>query len=80
MYDWLARSDAGVFAIRGRFVTIDYFQGGQRGQGRIRIDSLEVDRLLELMKVHPNTAVKRRPAPMRLEFPHITVKLGRPER
>ncbi len=41
LYDWLSRSDAGEFVVRGQSVTIDYFQGGPQGQGRIRIEARE---------------------------------------
>ena len=45
LYDWLSQSDAGEFVIRGQSLTISYFQGGRRGQGRIQIDESEIDRL-----------------------------------
>lgn len=79
LYDWLSQSDAGTFAIRGQSVTIEYFQGGSRGQGRIRIKQSELNRLTELMKVQP--APKRtRHLPQTKSVPrHITTKLGRPD-
>jgi len=78
LYDWLAQSDAGSFRIRGQSVTIDYYQGGPKGQGRIKIEATEVERLKELMRVKPRIQKTRRP-PKRVEnYPGITVKLGRP--
>jgi len=79
LYDWLGRSDRGLLVIRGRPVTVDYLQGGPRGQGRIRIEAAEVERVKELMRVRPVPAVARRPpAGPRAGFPGITVPLGRP--
>lgn len=78
-YDWLGLSDRGLLMIRGQKVTIDYFQGGPRGQGRIRIEAAEIDRLHELMRVRPREAHLRRPPIKRQTFPGITVPLGRPE-
>lgn len=77
--DWLARSDAGEFVLRGQPFTINYFQGGARGQGRIQIEEDEIERLREAMRVHPQTIRPRRP-PVRVQhFPGITVPLGRPD-
>jgi hypothetical protein len=78
LYDWLAQSDAGQLEIRGRPVTIDYFQGGRRGQGRIKIDKQEIDRLLSLMRVLPNAKPARQQPQKRSTLQHITTKLGRP--
>ena len=50
-YDWLNQSDRGEFAIRGEPVTIDYFQTGRKGQGRILLESDEVQRLKDLFRV-----------------------------
>jgi hypothetical protein len=61
LYDWLAQSDGGTFVLRGRPVTIDYFQGGAKGQGRIKIEANEIERLKELMRVRPQPARRRRP-------------------
>ena len=80
LYDWLGQSDRGLFLIRGQSVTIHYFQGGPRGQGRIRIEAAEIERLKELMRVRHRLAPPRRPAIRRDAFPGITVKLGRPDR
>lgn len=77
LYDWLAQSNAGQFALRGQRVVIDYLQGGARGQGRIKIEAKEVERLKELMRVRPRPAPARA-APAQIAFPGITVKLGRP--
>ena len=78
MYDWLSQSDAGTLVIRGRRVTIDYLQGGARGQGHIKIEAKEVERLRDLMRVRPCPKGTRRPAKQTLSYPGITVKLGRP--
>lgn len=78
LYDWLGQSDCGLLIIRGQPVTIRYYQGGARGQGRIRIESSEVERLKELMRVVPQKAIPRRPHLRSEEFPGITVPLGRP--
>jgi hypothetical protein len=79
LYDWLGLSDHGLLIIRGQPVTVEYFQGGPQGQGRIRIEASEVERIIELMRVHPQRARPvRRPVP-RQAFPGITVPLGRPD-
>jgi predicted site-specific integrase-resolvase len=78
MYDWLARSNRGEFYLRGQQVTIDYLQGGARGQGRIRIADTEVERLLEAMRVRPQPVRPRRPPTTPHHFPGISVPLGRP--
>jgi excisionase family DNA binding protein len=78
LYDWLGRSRIGELEIRGRRVTIDYLQGGARGQGRIRIEAAEVARIRELMRVVPQVPVPRRPPVRAMSFPGITVPLGRP--
>lgn len=77
-YDWLGQSDYGLLRIRGENVTINYFQGGPRGQGRIRIEASEVDRLKECMRVKPQRLVAHRKNNSRPSFPGITVPLGRP--
>jgi hypothetical protein len=80
LYDWLGQSDRGLLVIRGQPVTISYFQGGPKGQGRIRIEAEEVERLKSLMRVRPQRLIARHP-PVRLaSFPGITVPLGRPDR
>jgi hypothetical protein len=76
LYDWLGQSDWGLFTLRGEKVTIDYFQGGPRGRGRIRIPAAEVDRLLGLMRVPPKR-MPTAPKPSPQSFPGITVPLGR---
>ena len=79
LYDWLSQSDTGTFMLHGQQVTIEYFQGGRQGQGRIRIEQREITRLLELMKVRPNPRpIRRTPRPKHLQR-HITARLGRPE-
>lgn len=78
LYDWLGRSDRGLLVIRGQAVTIQYFQGGAAGQGRILLEYAEILRLRELMRVRPCPVAPRRvPAPA-TPFPGITVPLGRP--
>ena len=78
LYDWLAQSDGGRFMLRGQLVTINYLQGGRRGQGRIKIERTEVDRLMELMRVNPKlTRVRVAPRP-KAALRHISAKLGRP--
>ncbi len=76
MYQWLADSDAGAFMIRGQPVTIDYLQGGRKGQGRIRIEAAEVERLRELMRVRPRLRPQRRPPTRAQHYPGIYVELG----
>ena len=78
LYDWIGRSRHGLLEIRGHQVTIDYLQGGAKGQGRIRIPASEVDRLNELMRVLPQAIHARRPPIPQMSFPGITVPLGRP--
>lgn len=79
LYDWLRQSDAGTFEIRGRSLTISYYQSGRRGQGRIRIAADEVERLQEAMQVRPQTQPQRHQPTKPQHFPGITVQLGRPD-
>lgn len=79
LYDWLAQSDAGTFMIRGQLTTINYYQGGRKGQGRIKIDRQELERLLELMLVSPKSQPIRRTPRKQTLMQHITAKLGRPD-
>ncbi|MCI0541381.1 MAG: helix-turn-helix domain-containing protein [Verrucomicrobiales bacterium] len=78
LYDWLGQADYGLLLIRGQRVTICYFQGGPGGQGRIRIEPSEVERIKELMRVVPQKSIPRRPQMHADQFPGITVPLGRP--
>jgi hypothetical protein len=78
LYDWLGRSKYGLLEIRGQSVTIDALQGGAKGQGRIRIEAREVQRLRELMRVTPLVFIGRKPIVKRQSFPGINVPLGRP--
>jgi excisionase family DNA binding protein len=78
LYDWLGRSRIGALEIRGQRVTIDYLQGGGKGQGRIRIEAGEVERLRELMRVRTQTVVPRAVPVKRNQWPGIHVPLGRP--
>lgn len=78
LYQWLAQSNAGALMIRGQPVTIDYFQGGRKGQGRIRIAAAEVERLKELMRVRPRRLPQRRPPKRHDQYPGIYVELGDP--
>lgn len=79
LYDWLSQSDSGEFRIRGTRVCIDYFQGGAKGQGRIRIRRGEIRRLLDLMRVHPKSNPARRSPRPKRGLLHITSTLGRPD-
>ena len=78
LYDWLGQSRRGLLVIRGQAVTIEYFQGGAKGQGRIRIAETEVERIQELMRVPVQSVRLRRPPIRQAAFPGITVSLGRP--
>lgn len=80
LYGWLGMSDRGLLVVRGRPLTIRYFQGGPNGQGRILIERSEVERLRETMRVHPQHARPRHAPVLRMSFPGITVSLGRPAR
>ena len=81
LYDWLNQSDCGEFMIRGAPVTIDYFQTGARGQGRIRLTIKEVERLKDVLRVRPSRKdVPRQQATKHQVYPGITVELGRPPR
>lgn len=79
LYDWLAQSDAGEFVLRGEPVTISYFQGGAKGQGRIKIDAKEIERILSLMKVSPKPKRQRQSPKPRSVLQHITAQLGKPD-
>jgi len=78
-YAWLAASDAGTFVLRGQDFTIEYFQSGAKGQGRIQIAESEIQRILEAMKVRPKRLVPRRRTRSTMHFPGITVPLGVPD-
>jgi hypothetical protein len=78
LYDWLGRSELGLFALAGVRVTICYHQTGPKQQGRIRIPASEIDRLLTLMRVDPKCPPPRRPTVRPDSFPGINVALGRP--
>jgi hypothetical protein len=78
VYGWLGDSDHGLLVIRGQPVTIEYFQTGPNGQGRIQIEASEVDRLREFMRVRPKPGISRRPPTRHKVYPGITVPLGRP--
>ena len=78
LYDWLAQSNKSTLLIRGQPVAIDYLQGGPNGQGRVKIENREVDRIKDLMRVRPCPAILRRPPIRQKCYPGITVKLGRP--
>jgi hypothetical protein len=80
LYDWLGQSDRGLLLIRGQPVTIQYLQGGPAGQGRIRIQASEVERLKDLLSVRPHRSRSRRLPSRPDSFPGITVVLGRPDR
>lgn len=79
LYDWLSQSDAGEFMIRSQPTTIEYLQGGRKGQGRIRIAESEIMRLLSLMTVTPATVKTRKPSQKKRLLQHITTTPGRPD-
>jgi hypothetical protein len=79
IYQWLAESDAGTFVLRGCPVSINYFQTGARGRGRIMIEAGEVERLKDLMRVKPNSGRPRAPPKKRSNLRYISAKLGRPD-
>ncbi len=80
LYDWLGQSRSQRLVIRGQPVSIRYYQGGPQGQGRIRIEAAEIERIKRLLEVQPQFHVERRPRIPRDAFPGITVPLGRPGR
>lgn len=79
LYDWLGRSDVGDFRLRGEPFTVNYLQGGARGQGRILIEAAEIERIKQAMRVQPQSCRARRRPVLRQSFPGITVPLGRPD-
>jgi transposase-like protein len=79
LYGWLVQSDQGAFQLRGQRVTIQYLQGGPRGQGRILLEPGEIDRLKDLMRVHPQRPRQPMTPRPRPTFPGIHVPLGRPD-
>ena len=79
LYDWLSQSDAGDFVVRGKPTTIHYFQGGRKGQGRIKIAESEVNRLLSLMAVSPRSISYRKTPRPKGSLQHITTNPGRPD-
>ncbi len=78
LYDWLGQSDHGLLKVRGLPVTIEYLQTGPRGQGKIAIESREIERIRELLTVRPQSVAVRRPTKSPRSYPGITVPLGRP--
>jgi hypothetical protein len=78
LYDWFGQSDRGLLVIRGQRVTVDYSQGGPKGEGRILIEPAEVKRLKDLMRVRPQFIIPRRPLVRCETYPGIVVPLGRP--
>jgi hypothetical protein len=64
--------------LRGQSLTIQYLQGGSRGQGRIKPEESEIERLKDAMRVHPHSSVARHQTVQREHYPGITVPLGRP--
>ena len=78
LYDWLGQSDYGLLIIRGEKVTVRYYQGGPQGQGQIRIEANEVERIREFMRVVPKRMAVRSPDVRHNRFPGINVPLGRP--
>jgi hypothetical protein len=78
LYDLLSQSDQGTLVIRGQPATINYLQGGPRGQGRLKLEASEIERIKELMRVRPGHSRQRSASIRRNAFPGITVPLGRP--
>ena len=79
LYAWIGQSDLGNLVIRGQSITIEYLQSGPKGQGRIKIEAAEIERLKDAMRARPRSD-RRRPSPTRRQhYPGITVKLGRPD-
>ena len=78
LYSWLGLADHGLLVIRGQSVSIRYYQGGPRGQGRIRIEVQEVERIREMMRVHPQPLRQRHPPRDPHAYPGIVVPLGLP--
>lgn len=80
LYGWLGLSRHNMLEIRGQRITVNYFQGGPKGQGRILIEAREVARLKEAMRV-TSVAMPPRRTPIRYEaYPGIVVAIGRPDR
>ncbi len=79
LYGWLGQSDYGLLVIRGQPTAIRYFQSGAKGQGRILIETAEIERLRELMRVAPQKLPVRHPRMQSGHFPGIQVQLGRPQ-
>lgn len=78
LYDWLGQSDHGLLRIRGAQVTIDYLQSGPRGEGKISIEAVEVERIKQTLRVvSQHRLLPRRVKPPQ-NYPGITVPLGRP--
>ena len=78
LYQWLADSNANTLVMRGQPVTINYLQGGGKGQGRIKIEAGEIERVKEVMRVRPQPVRQRRPPTRRHHYPGISVELGDP--
>jgi len=79
LYSWLRMSDAGELVFRSQPVTIRYLQGGRAGQGRILIESSEVERLLSLMQVTPRPSRVRQSPTKLQDYRYITTRPGRPD-
>lgn len=77
-YAWLRQSRTGGLVLRGHCTKVNYFQGGQKGQGRILIEEVEVERLKECMRVVSHQPILRRPPTPSRSYPGIHVPLGRP--
>ena len=78
LYDWFSQSRAGLLVLRSRPFTIEYFQTGRQGQGRIRIAAGEVERIREALRVITRPVLQRRRPTGPSSFPGIHVPLGRP--
>ena len=79
LYGWLSASSKGRLEIHNRPLSINYFQTGRRGQGRIKIESQEIDRLLLLMQPKPESTARRKRSKAAPALQHITTPLERPD-
>jgi hypothetical protein len=80
LYGWLGLSDYGLLIIRGRRVTVSYLQGGPQGCGKIAIETEEVERLKQAMRVKGQGFAPPRRSVSPKQFPGIHVPLGRPQK
>lgn len=77
-YDWLGRARIGRLVLHGKPFALRFRQTGTRGQGRILIETAEIERLSECLLVRPRQVLSRAPRSPARTFPGIHVPLGRP--